>query len=273
MNIFENMYNLLFEECRKAGIRYIWGFTSAQKPFLKLGFEIPYAHSQSLMAKNILRSYTYLSALNPKNTTSSRIKISGLCFLSKINSFRAVFHSGSSSGHKIQVAISTPGEFIDNSTLIQRILAAYPGSFMINQDRGYSDWRLVHNPYHSKLFTITFTDDTGKVATFSFNHHKNGVWYLIQDLSVPELMGRQHAAFLTKAVKALCASEKNGVKLIRTWDFTHHEYARNELSARKKAGFLHLGRGISFVWKCLDNSKPLMPDQFILSRIASQGVI
>jgi hypothetical protein len=42
---------------------------------------------------------------------------------------------------------------------------------------------------------------------------------------------------------------------------------------RKKNGFLHLERGISFVWKILDEKETLSPHKFILSRIATQGVI
>ncbi|MFZ1676711.1 MAG: GNAT family N-acetyltransferase, partial [Saprospiraceae bacterium] len=53
LNIFENMYSMLFEKCRESGIKYLWGFTSAKKPFLRLGFTIPFDHSQSLMVLNI----------------------------------------------------------------------------------------------------------------------------------------------------------------------------------------------------------------------------
>ncbi len=54
--IFNNMYEMLFDECTKAGINYIWGFTTAKKPFLKMDFEIPWSHSQTLIVNNPMES-------------------------------------------------------------------------------------------------------------------------------------------------------------------------------------------------------------------------
>lgn len=31
--LFDRMYELLFSECKNAGIQYLWGFTYARKPF------------------------------------------------------------------------------------------------------------------------------------------------------------------------------------------------------------------------------------------------
>jgi hypothetical protein len=38
--VFERMYTLGFELCRQAGVDCIWGFTSAVKPFTKVGFDV-----------------------------------------------------------------------------------------------------------------------------------------------------------------------------------------------------------------------------------------
>jgi hypothetical protein len=270
LNIFENMYNLLFEECRKAGIHYIWGFTSARKPFIKLGFETPYSHSQSLLAINIMTSYKYIAGLNPKNSFLSRLKISGLCTFSKFNSFTRIFLTGNA-----LKGIHVSGEeksLPDNTQLISSILGKYPGGFMIGQDAGYVNWRFTENPYPEKLFNLHFSDPSEVVANVVFNHHKNGVWYLIQDLYSEKLNEDQKAAVFSKAVNLLLSSGNN-VKLIRTWDFTHHEYNKQELTFRKRAGFTHLDRGILFVWKSLSDTYHLKPENFILSRVASQGVI
>ena len=78
--IFERMYDLLFEECKKAGIKYIWGFTPAKKAFERIGFEIPYQAQQGLMVLNPVGAYSYLSTLNPDNKVKDKIKIAGLPF-------------------------------------------------------------------------------------------------------------------------------------------------------------------------------------------------
>jgi len=82
--IFYKIYDFLFEKCRENGIQIIWGFTSAKKPFKRLGFSIPFDHQQSLVVNNIWNSYKYLSSLNNKNKILDKVKIFGFCSLSKI---------------------------------------------------------------------------------------------------------------------------------------------------------------------------------------------
>lgn len=271
LNIFENMYNLLFDECKKAGIQTIWGFTAARKPFIRLGFETPYSHSQSLMVVNILSSYSYLSGLNPKNTFFSLMKISGLCVLSKINSIKRIFISEKAFQG---ILLSEDKKLVnDNTFLIQSILDKFPDSFMIDQNSGFMTWRFTENPYPNKLFSISYSKGSEEIANLVFNHHKNGVWYLVQDLYSKNITQIQRVAIFNKAIRLLLASRNNKVKLVRTWDFSHNDYNRQEVAIRKKNGFIHLNRGIYFVWKDLTGTNQLKSENFILSRIASQGVI
>jgi GNAT superfamily N-acetyltransferase len=82
--IFNNMYEMLFDECTKAGINYIWGFTTAKKPFRKMNFEIPWDQAQTLMVNKIIPAYKYFSSLNAKNSFKDKIKILALSYISKI---------------------------------------------------------------------------------------------------------------------------------------------------------------------------------------------
>src|ERR1035437_8870639 len=41
-NIFYKLYDVLFEKCLENKIKILWDFTTAYKPFKKMGFEIPY---------------------------------------------------------------------------------------------------------------------------------------------------------------------------------------------------------------------------------------
>lgn len=269
LNIFENMYQLLFEKCREAGIKYLWGFTTAKKPFLKLGFEIPFDHSQSLIVKDIFTSYNYLSNLNSKNNFLSRFKILGLCAVSKVTYFKNIFISEQSLKGEISYS-QNDKEIIDNNQLI---ISSGNKGFWIKQDVSFLKWRIATNPYHEHIFNINFSIKSNIIATIVFNHHRNGIWYLINDVYAAKLNDSQKAIILKKALKLLFAREKGGVKLIRTWDFTHNNYGRKEISIREKAGFTHLDRGISFVWKNLDENNSLNAIDFNLSRLSSQGVI
>lgn len=269
LHIFENMYQLLFEKCRENGIKYLWGFTSAKKPFLRLGFEIPYDHSQSLMVMDIFSSYKYLSALNPKNNFTSLSKIFALCFLSKLASLKGIMISGKSLKNKF--SYSEYGKALPQN--ISDLIQPDSKGFCIKQDMPFMMWRIVNNPYHEKIFNIYFFMGSDLAANLVFNHHKNGVWYLVSDTYSAKLSEEQQKSIYKKAVKLLLAKEKSNVKLIRTWDFSHNENGNKEIRIRKQAGFTHINRGVSFVWKSLDATDTLNVNDFNLSRIASQGVI
>jgi GNAT superfamily N-acetyltransferase len=270
LSIFEKMYDLLFEKCKENGMHYIWGFTTAKKPFLKLGFDIPYDQSQSVMALHIKTSYEYLSGLNPKNNFSSLLKIRALCVFSKLLSYKRFLKSEKFLDRKF--TYTETGRTVLKTIEPQVLMAAHNG-FSIKQDRPYLTWRIETNPFHDKIFNLYFISKSAIVANIIFNHYKNGVWYLINDIYAVELTQKQKKAMFRKSVKLLLKQEKNSVKLIRTWDFSHNEQGINGIELRKDAGLMHIDRGISFVWKCLNTKDSLKVNDFNLSRIATQGKI
>ncbi len=268
MNIFEKMYQYLFIKCIEQDIKYLWGFTSAKKPFLKLGFEIPFDQSQSLMVLNIISSYNYLSKLNSKNNFLSLSKILSLCIISKINTSKNIFISTSEidndfSFQEVKSPLNIDTPFIQQNNK----------GFMIKQDFPFFNWRIEKNPYHEEIFNINFFQDELLVANLLFNHHLNGVWYLISDTYSNKISEIQKIKLHKKAIKLLIKKHKTNLKLIRTWDFSHNDYAKKELENRAKLGYFHLDRGISFVWKSLNENSELDVMNFNLSRIATQGVI
>ena len=109
------------------------------------------------------------------------------------------------------------------------------------------------------------------VATYFFNLYKNGIWYLIQDIYSPELSQKDKKTILQKATTILLQKEK--VDLIRTWDFTHNEYNNEQIATKKEAGYIHLEKGFEFVWLPLSPKTSLQPENFHLSRLATQGII
>jgi len=270
LQIFEKMYELLFEACKKNNIKYIWGFTSALKPFRKLGFDIPFDHSQSLMVFKIKSSFRYLAKLNPKNKTKSLIKIFILCIISRLTTFKKYlnFTKSQLSNLECSVAYKT-NNFADEE--MQEF--GFTDSFTISMNNSFYHWRIIDNPYHEVVIKITFSSDSKVIAKIIFNYHKNGVWYLVNDIYSNDINEFQRIQIFKEAIKQLTSQKVKRVDLIRTWDFRHNQYHHNEIKLREKAGFVHIERGISFVWKLLDENENLDVKNFILSRIASQGVI
>ncbi len=53
--VFDRMYALGFDLCREAGVDCIWGFTSAEKPFSKIGFDVSGELFQEFLSWSPLR--------------------------------------------------------------------------------------------------------------------------------------------------------------------------------------------------------------------------
>lgn len=265
LNIFENMYNLLLDECKARGIKYIWGFTTAKKPFLKIGFTIPFDQSQSMMVLNVIKSYRYISSLNSENNFLTKAKIFLACFGSKVISFkRHLFYFK----QQFDYSISNSSIEFDRD----KIKSSSKG-FLIKQDSSYLKWRVIDNTYYKKIFNIYFSKNGKVLANIIFNQHKEGIWYLVNTIFSNEIPEKEKIQLQNMAVHLLVKSEKGLVSLIRTWEFTHNNDGRDEIEIRKKVGFFYIKRGLSFVWKNLDDSNELDAKDFTLSRIATQGNI
>ncbi len=55
--VFERMYALGFDLCRQAGVDCVWGFTSAVKPFTKVGFDVSGELSQEILSWSPIALY------------------------------------------------------------------------------------------------------------------------------------------------------------------------------------------------------------------------
>ena len=77
MKIFDGMYQLGFEICREIGISCIWGFTSAVKPFQKMGFEIGESLYSEIILWSPLKLYFAMKfSRNPKTNFNPSSNVS-----------------------------------------------------------------------------------------------------------------------------------------------------------------------------------------------------
>ncbi|MGZ3931535.1 MAG: GNAT family N-acetyltransferase, partial [Bacteroidia bacterium] len=149
--VFENMYKLLIDECRKANIELIWGFTYAVKPFKKTGFAVPFQSQLGLLVLQPFRAFSYYTGLAEKNTLMRKVKILGLCIKSWSDFFLFKLQ-GSDNTIEIKQerhALNTPG-----FNYIQR-----EGDYGLNLDAPFLDYRLYTNPYSKNYFQYSFYDN------------------------------------------------------------------------------------------------------------------
>ena len=266
MNIFQHIYEFLFRACETAGIQIIWGYTSAKKPFRKIGFEVPFDHQQSLIVQDVWSGYQYLAALNYKNSFLQKLKIMALCVVSKIKSTQGIF--------KRKALLFTIEEKDENPWLgVDQLVAASAGSaghFYIHQSEEFQRWRIYTNPNYTAVHTYrVYNRDKALSALIVLNSHPDGTAWVIQSCFDVAIMEDERAKLLNSVVRSMF---RKGIKLIRNWHFNTSEIQKQEISVFKKSNFIVLDRGIGFVWKDLA-STGLDPKNFLLSRISTEGVI
>ena len=262
--IFYKIYDFLFEKCKDYGIQIIWGFTSAKKPFENLGFKIPFAHQQALTVNYVWKSYKFLSSLNGKNKSIDKLKILGLCIISKAKSI--VKLTTQKSIYRIEKVDKIVAGVAD---LIFANQIKADNTFAIHQSSEFQEWRIYSNPNFFRTHTYGVYDREKLIALIVFNSHKNNVAYICQSTFHPDLAYAEKVKILKSVTDIL---HKEGIALIRTWLFSTNTVNSEEVSIFNESKYMFLNRGIGLVWKDLSNTN-LKPENFILSRIATQGVI
>ncbi len=263
--IFYKIYEYLFEKCIEANIQIIWGFTSAKKPFEKLGFEVPFEHEQILAVKNIWKSYYFLTSLNPKNKVTDKIKILGLCIFSKLKTVGKIKQQNTT--YRIEenreVVLGVHELIFKNQITSDSLFAIY-------QTPDFQDWRIYKNPNYYKVHTYSVYSEADELmALIVFNSHTNHVAYVCQSTFHPDLKKAEKVRILQSATRMLF---KSGIVLVRNWVFNSNPVNKEEIKIQNQAGYMHIQRGIGLVWKKLD-TVDIEPEDFYLSRIATQGVI
>ena len=260
--IFYKIYDFLFEKCLEGEIEFVWGFTSAIKPFKKIGFDVPFNQKQSLIVNKPFKSYRFLVSLNPKNKLTDKIKILGLSVLSKMRGVLKL----QSKGEKFEIRSAIDQE-LDVMDLILENLSN-ESLFAIKQDVEFQKWRLYENPNYHKVHAYSVFKNDELKAQIVFNSDRNGVAYNCQSLFASGLSVADKVSILKSVTKKLF---KEGVILVRNWHFDTNNLNLSESEVYELAGYTVLDRGIGFVWKVIGQEQ-LNASDFYLSRIATQGI-
>jgi GNAT superfamily N-acetyltransferase len=265
--LFDKMYQLLFDECRKQGIKYIWGFTYANKPFLKVGFEIPYKATSGLYVINPISSYNYLSKLNLQNKFMDKFKIFGLCWMGYFTSMNAgLFATKSSDNLSLTENLS-----FDRSKVIAAIGQTFKEKiWTINLTNEYINWRFRNNPHSNKFSFFGVKKNENIVGDIILNKRKEGFGYIEQLFLSDEITDTDQQVLINQAIKNLKSQDSF---LIRFLGFDFNKANKSQIDSLKKCGFTFIDRGASFVWKRLTDveSEFINPNELLMSRSYSQG--
>jgi hypothetical protein len=261
-DIFNKMYDLLFDECKNADIKYIWGFTPAYKPFVKLGFNLDFKAQQGLFVLKPIGAYRFFKALNPKNKVKDKIKIFVLQILSKLitakNSFvkKTAYRTSISNIFNSQLIIKNNFHLSSNTSL-----------FLYEDDK-YFKWRISDNKYLNHYQNIDFIDKSGVVCANVIINKRNNIGYVEQILFDKNVSTDDKKSIVKETINQL---KHQGVDAIRFLAFDANYTNKTEIEILKSIGFVILKRGTWFVWKSLDENYSYPSESVLLSRLYTQG--
>jgi GNAT superfamily N-acetyltransferase len=254
--IFEKMYDVLFEESRKAGIHYIWGFTPADKAFARIGFDIPFKTQQALAVLNPSAAYQHLTSLNPRNTFKQKIQILGLSVLSWLKAnLKGWYHS---TDYQI-----TEGD-LSNPDINHKSFFAPTDLYNLHGTDRFIKWRLLTNPYMNSYVNYIVHYKNAVAGTILCNVRK--------DVSYIEMILVKDQRILPVALKMVLRKIKErDANVVRVLCFNTNEILTQQMEALDKAGFVTLNRGNYFVWKNLTSANTIQYQDIFLNRLFTQG--
>lgn len=258
--LFDKMYKLLIDECLKAGIVSIWGFTYAKKPFLKLGFEIPFETNNAICVFNPVESYKYLSRLNLQNRLREKFMIAGFVFISYL---KKMFY------FKKELDLNIKFKNVSsNVSLLKKILKS-DNCQTLDQDEKYIDWRIKSNPYSNDYKECCLVNEQSeKVASIIFNIRSDGFAYIEQMLFDRLLPVSVKKSIISNLLSYL---KERKVFLVRFWGMECNHINAEEIGLLKDCGFVFSGKGTAFVYRKIDPDLYVNPSKILISRLFTQG--
>lgn len=263
-DVFNKMYTLLFSLCEAHSIRFIWGFTPAYKPFVKLGFDMEVKCSQMIYTVRPIPAYRYLASLNKANRLWDKVKIFGLCalgFSQALLKFR--------SGYSSQGIRFREGDF-SSLALPAASSSGTRDTIALHEDHGFVKWRIHHNPHGNRYRQLVFVEDGNKELGSVVINVRSNIGFLEQISFMPGL-DRQHQKSIVKM--AISELKNQGVALVRFLSTAGNPSNASEIQLLKELGFLLVKRGSWFVWKGIGHHPPFSSRQVVLNRLYTQGIM
>ena len=255
--ISTKMYDLLFQECKRKGIQLIWGFSALDRPFLRAGFEIPLHIQQAYFALSAKDTKAYFKKKKAPESFIDKIFLYALSQMTILKSRLGIVKKRDLKEFEIITEQAKNSENIKESYNLLNEL-----DYTILQNITFQNWRFKHHPNlksslsfflkkESHIYGKIQIDIKGKEASISQFYYDES----LKDKIVVD--------FIFEVITKL---KSENLIVLSGWCFDKNSSNRKQMSLLKKAGFFILNRGMHMVWKPLDASLKLNPDQILLSK-------
>jgi hypothetical protein len=260
-DILKALSTLLIDECRKAGVEFLWGFNNLPATYKRLGFETPFKSFNRVLVLDPVKAYRHVKSLRSEHTVSGKLKIAFLSALSYLFSFKRIFLTVRKKGFHIDHEVN------DNTGLFQR--AVFPQHlFFLLQDKEYLQWRIAENPYPVKYRSYQLLDQGNILHAQVICSIQDNTAFIEQTLQDKNL-DRKVLNFLLKEI--LRSLKNENVFLVRFTGYNNNILNRRETNLMKNMGFVLTGNGEWFTFKTLSENPVVVPGNIYFSRMYKQG--
>lgn len=278
--LFEKMYDLLFQYAEEEQLAYIWGFTPAIKAFTRLQFDTPGETAQIYLPFSS-RSVTSMSKKiagaesggMPGGLKRFAIR-GGAAIASTLSALRLSLTSRSLSPGITIRAMETPDP--QAGACCERFIKQFGGT-TIYRDASYLEWRLFRNPFVRSVVKGIYEGET-LLGWVAYTLGDDGMGYLV-DLLVACDPARHQPSKLVRLLlrEAIIGTRSMGATGIRGWQVNQHPFDQLVLRESRKVGFYHVKRGHFAVIRSSSAGKGRTGNQnfndWYISRIFTEGVL
>lgn len=275
-NLAARMYEILFRVAAERGFQAIWGFTTAEKAFRSMGFDIPLRTAQ--MIRPFRRDAALQFLGEQQHSKSRRIGLAAISLAatqwSNARSVLANLTNRASNSLSLLILDEAPAWADD---LAKRFIQRWGGA-TIYRGREYMAWRLFNNPY-ARAVTIAAIASGTPVGYSSFVMGEGGVVYLVDiivaDKDRSKNLELQSVHLLLREVERRAFDL--GALAIRSWTITDHPFEKIVRQCAIQRGWFSVRRGGAMVnatgYLSNPRSSATHPDTWYITRIFTEGVL
>ncbi len=261
-DILRELYLVLFEECRKRGIKQVWGFNSTYATNQRLGFELPVRSHYCALVLDPLRTYQNNVSQKTGIQFSEKGKILGQALLSRLYSLRKFFIPSSIGNYRFNTGMD------DNRELFQRAAGPEP-YFFLCQESTYFKWRITENPYPVKYRSFQLSDPSNVFKAQLICSIHEGAAFIEQLLFE---QGTEKSALYSLLKRAIRSLKEEKVYMIRYIGFDSNALNKKEMKMLRDLGFVKTKKGEQFNFLNLSDDLIIKPENVYLSRLYKQGI-
>jgi len=232
--VFHKMYEPLIGYAIEQGVKSIWGFTPAFKPFKDVGFHVPTRTSQLVHPFSVRAGEAFGDALG---RGSRRVAMNAcIAAASVLSAARLALSSDQSRGVRLQFLDQPPTEA---GSLCRKFVRGWGGTTIL-RDQAYLKWRYYDNPSVRATLVGAYRGEV-LIGWMAYSLDDASVGYIVDAIVLcTEDAEQVLQALMLKAVLALRAA---GALAIRSWRLNDHPFDKLITKVALRLGFFLLRRG------------------------------